>query len=196
MRCRTMARSRSVWRRPWAPDLNSHLHTFMSGPVERAATLMLLHRLPVRRCRLPPRAVPAYNLHAGIVGCGIRRYQRGTCGVWGCQGRRKIHAAARTQTDAGAVVATGGASRCRFVWNLPMTNDARVDATLRLGDLVLNADRTSVRFHLPPLPIEGQPEPLHVHLDFDAAMVLELIEQLKTLYAEMEPCSPSASPLH
>ena len=77
-----------------------------------------------------------------------------------------------------------------------MTNDARVEATLRLGDLALSEDRASLRFHLPPVPIEGQPEPVRVHLDFDAAMVAELIERLKMLYAQMEPYSSSASPLH
>ena len=68
-----------------------------------------------------------------------------------------------------------------------MNDDGRMDATLQLGDLVLSGDRTNVRFHLPPLPIDGQPEPVRIHLDFDAGMVEQLLEQLTLLYAQMEP---------
>ena len=62
-----------------------------------------------------------------------------------------------------------------------------MEATLELGDLVLSGDQTNVRFHLPPLPIDGQPEPVHIQLNFDADMVEQLLEQLTLLYAQMEP---------
>ena len=71
-----------------------------------------------------------------------------------------------------------------------MSDDGRVDATLQLGDLVLSDDRASVRFHLPPLPVDGLAEPLRIHLDFDAAMVEILLERLTTMYNQME--QPSA----
>ena len=67
-----------------------------------------------------------------------------------------------------------------------MTDCGRVEATVQLGDLALSGDRANVRFHLPPLPIDSQREPLRIHLDFDAYMVAELLEQLTALYAEME----------
>ena len=73
-----------------------------------------------------------------------------------------------------------------------MNDDSRVDATLELGDLVLSDDRTIVHFHLAPLPIDGQPEPLRIQLDFDAHTVELLLERLAQLYAEME----SSSRLH
>ena len=71
-----------------------------------------------------------------------------------------------------------------------MSDDGRVDATLRLGDLVLNDDRASVRFHLPPLPIDGLAEPLRVYLNFDAGMVEVLLERLTALHDQMK--QPSA----
>jgi hypothetical protein len=67
-----------------------------------------------------------------------------------------------------------------------MNDDSRMEATLELGDLMLSGDRTNVRFHLPPLPIDGQPEPLRIQLNFDADMVEQLLEQLTLLYAQME----------
>jgi hypothetical protein len=49
----------------------------------------------------------------------------------------------------------------------------------------------TVRFSLPLLPIEGLPEPLSIHLDFDRETVEALMERLTTLYARMLP--PSAT---
>ena len=68
-----------------------------------------------------------------------------------------------------------------------MNDDGRVEATFQLGDLVLSDDQTSVRFQLAPLPIDGQPEPIRIQLDFDAQTVELLLDQLKLLYAEMKP---------
>ncbi len=48
-------------------------------------------------------------------------------------------------------------------------------------------DPETVRFSLPPLPIEGLPEPLNIHLDFDRETVEALMERLTTLYARMLP---------
>jgi hypothetical protein len=39
----------------------------------------------------------------------------------------------------------------------------------------LSDDRETVHLQLPPLPITGMPEPLRIHLDFDAARVGEIL---------------------
>jgi len=75
-----------------------------------------------------------------------------------------------------------------------MDDDGRMEATLQLGDLVLSDDRTSVRFHLPPLPIDGQRKPLRIHLDFDADMVQQLLERLTLLYVQMVPPHTTSQP--
>ena len=54
---------------------------------------------------------------------------------------------------------------------------------------ILSEDRQSVRFHLPPLPIAGLPEPLRVHLDFDAEALDEMMVRLAELRAQMLPVS-------
>jgi hypothetical protein len=46
----------------------------------------------------------------------------------------------------------------------------------------LNADRRSVRMQLPGLPIAGSSEPLLVNIDFDAAVVDQIIERLGVAY--------------
>ena len=56
----------------------------------------------------------------------------------------------------------------------------------------LSGDRMSIRFHLPPLPIVGLPEPLRVHLDFDAEALDEMMDRLAVLRAQMLPPSSSA----
>ncbi len=55
---------------------------------------------------------------------------------------------------------------------------------------ILSDDRKSVRFRLPPLPIAGLPEPLRVHLDFDAEALDEMMLRLTVLRARMLPESP------
>ena len=47
--------------------------------------------------------------------------------------------------------------------------------------LTLSPDRSSVRFHLPPIPIAGLPEPLRLHVDFDRIGVDEVVGRLRTL---------------
>ena len=51
----------------------------------------------------------------------------------------------------------------------------------------LSDDLETVRLQLPPLPIDGMPEPLRVHLDFDAAMVDDILQRLTMLRAQMLP---------
>jgi hypothetical protein len=51
----------------------------------------------------------------------------------------------------------------------------------------LSGDGRSVRLQLPPLPIEGLPEPLRVHLDFDAEALDEMLDRLAVLRAQMLP---------
>lgn len=57
---------------------------------------------------------------------------------------------------------------------------------------VLNPDRRTLRFHLPPLPMGGRAEPLKVHLDFDAESIDEIIARLSRLRLQMLP-PPSRS---
>lgn len=49
----------------------------------------------------------------------------------------------------------------------------------------LSDDRQIVRFSMPPLPLEGLPEPLRITLDFDAEMVDEILQRLTALRALM-----------
>lgn len=51
----------------------------------------------------------------------------------------------------------------------------------------LSDDRRRVRMSLPPLPIAHFPEPLQVHMDFDAAAVDELMDHLFRLRADVLP---------
>jgi hypothetical protein len=51
----------------------------------------------------------------------------------------------------------------------------------------LSDDRETVLLQLPPLPIDGMPEPLRVHLDFHAKMVDEVLQRLAVLRSEMLP---------
>jgi len=48
-------------------------------------------------------------------------------------------------------------------------------------------DRETVRLNLPPLPMAGMPEPLRIHLDFDAASVDDMLDRLTMLRAQMLP---------
>ena len=51
----------------------------------------------------------------------------------------------------------------------------------------LSDDLETLRLQLPPLPIDGMPEPLRIHLDFDAAMVDKILQRLAVLRAQMLP---------
>lgn len=47
--------------------------------------------------------------------------------------------------------------------------------------------RETVRLQPPPLPITGMPEPLRIHLDFDAETGDEILQRLSLLRAKMLP---------
>jgi hypothetical protein len=51
----------------------------------------------------------------------------------------------------------------------------------------LGDDRLTVRLQLPPLPIDGIPELVTVHLDFDAETVDEILTRLSELRERMLP---------
>ena len=51
----------------------------------------------------------------------------------------------------------------------------------------LNDDRRTVKLRLPPLPLDGLPEPLRVTIDFEADMVEEMINRLTVLRDQMLP---------
>jgi hypothetical protein len=49
----------------------------------------------------------------------------------------------------------------------------------------LTEDRQAVRLTVPPLPLVGLPEPLCVHLDFEAEAIDAMIERLVLLRRQM-----------
>jgi hypothetical protein len=51
----------------------------------------------------------------------------------------------------------------------------------------LSDDRQTVRLQLPGLALAGMPEPLRIHLDFDAEMVDEILQRLTGLRSQMQP---------
>ena len=51
----------------------------------------------------------------------------------------------------------------------------------------LSGDRKSIRMQVPPLRLAGVPKPLSIHLDFDAAIVDELLQRLTVLRSRMVP---------
>ena len=61
-----------------------------------------------------------------------------------------------------------------------MPADVDPEAMLTLSD-----DRTAVRLSLPLLPIVGLPEPLKVHMDWDAETVDAMMARLAVLRARM-----------
>jgi hypothetical protein len=56
---------------------------------------------------------------------------------------------------------------------MPVETDAETMWTL-------TEDRQAVRLALPPLPLVGLPEPLRVHVDFEAEAIDAMIERLAT----------------
>lgn len=66
-------------------------------------------------------------------------------------------------------------------------SDDRIRVDLQPADMWTLLDRETVRMMLPALPIAGMPEPLRIHLDFDAATVDEILQRLTVLRAEMLP---------
>lgn len=55
----------------------------------------------------------------------------------------------------------------------------------------LTDDRQTVRLAVPPLPLEGLPEPLRITLDFDAAAVDEILRRLTHLREQMPAVPPT-----
>ena len=51
--------------------------------------------------------------------------------------------------------------------------------------LKLSADHRAVRLTLPPLPITGLPEPLNVHMEWDAETVDAMVARLAVLRKQM-----------
>jgi len=51
----------------------------------------------------------------------------------------------------------------------------------------LSDDQRSVRMQVPPLRLAGLTEPLSIHLDFDAAMVDDILQRLTVLRSQMLP---------
>jgi hypothetical protein len=45
---------------------------------------------------------------------------------------------------------------------------------------------------LPPLPVEGLPTPINIHLDFDAGTIDEILDRLTILRARMLPKPPAS----
>ena len=60
--------------------------------------------------------------------------------------------------------------------------------------MTLSEDKRYVRLSLPPLPIEGLPEPARVNMDFDAGTIDQIIERLSVLRARMLPASSTTRP--
>lgn len=61
---------------------------------------------------------------------------------------------------------------------MPIETDAETMWTL-------TDDRQAVRLALPPLPLVDLPEPLRVHLDFEAEAIDAMIERLVALRRQM-----------
>jgi hypothetical protein len=55
----------------------------------------------------------------------------------------------------------------------------------------LSADRKTVRLTLPPLSLDGIPEPISIHMNFDAETVDEMLERLSFLRSRMLPPLPA-----
>jgi hypothetical protein len=55
------------------------------------------------------------------------------------------------------------------------------------GMWTLSEDGQSVRLRLPPLPLEGLPRALELHLDFDADAVDDILARLSFLRVRMRP---------
>jgi hypothetical protein len=55
----------------------------------------------------------------------------------------------------------------------------------------LSADRKTVRLALPPLSLDGIPEPVTIHMNFDAGAVDAMLERLTILRSRMLPPLPA-----
>ena len=66
-----------------------------------------------------------------------------------------------------------------------MTDD-EMPADIDPSTMFVLHDAETVRFNLPPLPIEGVAEPLRIHLDFDADTLQLVLERLTVLYARLK----------
>lgn len=65
--------------------------------------------------------------------------------------------------------------------------DVSLVADQSMATLTLSQDRKTVRWSLMALPVDGLPEPLAVHIDLDARLVGELVEQLAAIRTQMLP---------
>jgi hypothetical protein len=54
----------------------------------------------------------------------------------------------------------------------------------------LNEDRKAIRLSLPPLRLDGMPEPLMVFMDLDTRTVDEIVNRLTVLRVQMLPAPP------
>jgi hypothetical protein len=55
----------------------------------------------------------------------------------------------------------------------------------------LSADRKTVRLAVPPLSFDGIPEPISIHMNFDAETVDAMLERLSILRSRMLPPLPA-----
>jgi hypothetical protein len=55
----------------------------------------------------------------------------------------------------------------------------------------VSADRKTVRLALPPLSLDGIPEPITIHMNFDAETVDAILERLSILRSQMLPPLPA-----
>ena len=55
----------------------------------------------------------------------------------------------------------------------------------------LSADRKTVRLALPPLSLDGIPEPITIHMNVEAETVDAILERLSILRSQMLPPMPA-----
>ena len=70
-------------------------------------------------------------------------------------------------------------------------SDDRMSVEQNPAEMFTLLNRETVCQRLPDLPVSGIPEPLRIHLDFDAESVDEMIERLTALRAQILPAPQS-----
>jgi hypothetical protein len=73
----------------------------------------------------------------------------------------------------------------------PMKEDMRPIVAEHEFMWTLSADRKTVRLALPPLSLDGIPEPVTIHMNFDAETVDAMLERLSILRSRMRPPLPA-----
>jgi hypothetical protein len=68
-----------------------------------------------------------------------------------------------------------------------MVNHGEMRAEFDPQRLLVLQDEDTVRLNLPPLPVDGRAEPLHLHLDLNVESVELAIERLVELRKQMKP---------